>query len=267
MRMSRRQISTLRFTIIACISTFLLIGLSACLATPTPLSLMSTSTPIPPTQAPTPTIVWFPPTATFTPAPTLLITPTVVVTPQPGELVLSDDFTNPTPWTLGQTATTSIALGKSELTLALDQPGAYLYSLRKKTELDDFYLEITASPSLCKGPDEYGLLLRVSPSLDFYRFSLTCDGQVRLDKYFQGKASSPQPLTLSSSLPPGAPSSSRLGVWADGKELRFYINNEYQFTISDPSLTSGTLGVFIRSNGDNAVTVSFSDLEVYQAHE
>jgi hypothetical protein len=187
--------------------------------------------------------------------------------PLASDLLFQDDFTDPTKWTLGQTANTSIALGVDELTLALDSPGTYLYTLRQSTDMSDFYLEITASPSLCHGPDEYGLLLRVSPSLDFYRFSLTCDGQLRLDKYYHGKASSPQPLDYSGAVPPGAPSSSRLGVWASGKEMRFYVNGEYQFTVNDPTLTRGGLGAFIRSNGDNAVTVSFSDLQVYNPAE
>ena len=242
----------------------LLIGIPACLpqvASPIPVP---TLTPVPATQTATPTTVWFPATATYTPFPTLVMTPTIDVQPQYGESIFSDNFTQPTPWTLGQTASTSIALGKEELTLALDQPDGYLYSLRQGTDLSDFYLEITASPSLCKGQDEYGLLLRVSPALDFYRLSLTCDGQIRLDKFFQGKASSPQAPDYSGAVPPGAPSSSRLGIWASGKEMRFYVNGEYQFTVRDPSLPSGGLGTFIRSNGGNAVTVSFSYLEVYQ---
>jgi predicted membrane-bound spermidine synthase len=51
-------------------------------------------------------------------------------------------------------------------------------------------------------------------------------------------------------------------VWANGKEMRFYINGELQFSVKDPSLSAGSLGVFIRSAGDNAVTVSFADLVV-----
>jgi hypothetical protein len=180
-------------------------------------------------------------------------------------VIFSDDFSDPSQWALGQTSTTSIALGNHSLTLALDQPGGYLYTLRNKPTLTDFYLEVTASPSLCRDEDEYGLLLRVSPALEFYRFSLYCDGGIRLDKYVNGKASSPLPKTLSGSVPPGAPSSSRLAVWAKGKELRFYINDEYQFEIRDPTLLQGSLGFFIRSAGDNAVTISFSDLIVRKA--
>ncbi len=178
------------------------------------------------------------------------------------EILLSDDFSDPSVWSLSQTSTASIAIANHALTLALDQPTGYLYSLRKEPLLSDFYLEITASPSLCRGADEYGLLLRVSPTLEFYRFSLSCDGRVRLDKYYRGKASSPQPWALSGSVPPGAPSTSRIAVWAKGKEMRFYVNQEYQFSVKDPSLTSGNIGVFIRSAGDNAVTVSFSELLV-----
>lgn len=186
------------------------------------------------------------------------------MSPRVGEIILTDDFTEPTHWTLGRTATKSVAFGQSELTLALTQPRGYVYSLRTQPSLSDFYVEITASPSLCRGEDEYGLLLRVSPSLDFYRFSLSCDGRVRLDKYFNGQASSPQPWTMSGAVPPGAPSSSRLGVWAKGREMQFYVNTEYTFTVRDPSLTSGTLGVFARSAGDTAVTISFSDLIIHQ---
>jgi hypothetical protein len=245
----------------------LVAGLAACLPQSTlPAPTESPTLPAP-TDTPTPTIVWFPPTATFTPFPTPIITPTMDVSPLAGKLVFEENFTDPAQWILGQTASTSIALGVDELTLALDNPGAYLYTLRQGTDLADFYLEITASPSICRGPDEYGLLLRVSPAEEFYRFSLTCDGQLRLDKYYAGKASSPQPLMYSGAVPPGAPSSSRLGVWASGKELRFYVNDEYQFTVTDPSLRRGGLGLFIRSNGDNAVTISFSDLQVYDINQ
>jgi len=69
---------------------------------------------------------------------------------------------------------------------------------------------------------------------------------------------------MSGAIPPGAPSTSRLAVWAKGKEMRFYANGEYLFTVSDRSLASGNLGVFIRSAGEDDVTVSFSDLIIRQ---
>lgn len=237
-------------------------SLVACGTTPTELPPEATPSPVPPTNTPTPTVVWFPPTSTPTLFPTPIVTPTQEVSLPLGEILLSDDFDDSEMWTLSKSSQASAALGVNELSLALHQPDGYLYSLRREPVLSDFYLEVTASPNLCRGEDEYGLLLRVSPSLDFYRFSLSCNGQARLDKYFNGVASSPQPWVMSGAIPPGAPSRSRLAVWAKGKELRFFVNQEQLFTIQDPSLSSGTLGVFARSGGENDLTVSFSDLVV-----
>jgi len=51
-------------------------------------------------------------------------------------------------------------------------------------------------------------------------------------------------------------------MWAVGSELRLFLNGRYQFSISDPSYPSGTLGIFVNSSGENPVVVSFSDLEI-----
>jgi hypothetical protein len=184
--------------------------------------------------------------------------------PGVGEVVFEDGFSSSSAWQLGESAKGTVALGVNELTIALVQPRAYLSSTRSEPSFGDFYAEITTSPSLCAGVDEYGLLFRARSLGDFYRFSLSCDGQVRLDRVVGGTGGSPQPWLVSASVPRGAPSSSRLGVWAVGKELRFFINNEFQFAVSDSYHGSGLLGVFARSAGENAVTVSFSDLKVYQ---
>ena len=244
-----------------------LISLTAAACIPLePLTPLPTDTLPPSTQTPTATIVWFPPTPTITPLPTsTILAPTTQATQASrGELLFEDQFSEAKRWTTGRTGSGTITLENNELTLAVSRPGGYLSSLRSGTKLSDYYAEITASPTLCRGSDEYGLLLRTSSSGNFYRYSLTCDGQVRLDKLYQGKASSPQGLTLSGQVPRGSPSRSKLGIRTSGKDLNFYINDEFQFSVSDPSLISGGLGVFVRSNGDNPVTVNFSDLKVYQ---
>ncbi len=240
-------------------------ALCACQAIPTySPPLIPTSTPLPPTETLTPTIVWFPPTETSTLVPTQEITPTVDVRPNIGDIIFEDDFTKPALWALADSDSGSVALGQQEITLAISQPDIYLFSLRKNPSLKDFYAEITASPSLCRKEDEYGLLFRVTGALDFYRFSLSCEGAVRLDKYIGGKASSPYPKTLSGAVPPGAPSQSRIAVWASGKQMHFFVNEEYQFTINDPTIPEGSLGIFARSSKGSAITVSFSDLVVRQ---
>jgi hypothetical protein len=184
--------------------------------------------------------------------------------PSVGEIFFEDDFSSSESWLLGQSANGTVALGLNELTIAIIQPQTYLFSNRGEPVFSDFYAEITTNPNLCTGLDEYGLLFRMRSAGDFYRYSLSCDGQVRLDRVVGGSAGSPQPWLVSASVPRGAPSNSRLGIWAVGKELRFFINDEFQFSVSDPYHSSGSFGVFARSAGENAVTISFSDLKVYQ---
>lgn len=261
-QLSRRPSFQLHLLLAAvvCVLSFL----SACLPSESPVPILE-STPTPTlTFTPTATVEWFPATATPTVMPTFPITSTPDYHPNLGEIILSDDFSAPGSWTLGKTSSGNIALGVNELTIAIAEPKAYDYSLRQEPILGDFYLELTTSPMLCQGEDQYGILLRMASPGDFYRYSLSCDGRVRLDRIVQGAATSPQPWTNSGSVPPGAPITSRLGVWALGNEMRFFINDQYQFTVTDPLLQSGNLGVFARSMGETAVTVNFSDLVVRQ---
>lgn len=262
--MSKRRLLHFRifaFLLISIIS-FLLVSCSPpALILPTPTSTQA------PTETLTPTVIWFPPTPTRTPAPLLEPTATVEMRPGVGEVIFEDDFSSAGAWQLGQSANGTTALGIGELTIALIEPRAYLSSVRSEPSFGNFYAEITASPNLCAGLDEYGLLFRVRSLGDFYRFSLSCNGQVRLDRLVGGTGGSPQPWLVSASVPRGSPSSSRLGIWAVGSDLRFFINDEFQFAVSDSYHPSGLIGVFARSAGENAVTVSFSDLKVYKIEQ
>ena len=107
-------------------------------------------------------------------------------------------------------------------------------------------------------------MIRVSPSLELFRFALTCDGRARVDRYYREVASSPQPLEYFGAVPPGAPSRSLLAVWALGREMRFYANGEYLFSVRDSTLAGGSLGLYARAAGDGALTVNFSELSVYE---
>ncbi len=199
--------------------------------------------------------------------PTVVPSPTVQMRTGVGSVLLSDNFRNATFWLTGPSGQGTIALGQNELTLAVDQDKGYLFSFRNEPIFEDFYVEITASPNICTGLDEYGLLFRYNGPRDFYRFSLSCDGQARLDKVVAGLPSSPQPWLASPSVPRGAPSTSRLGVWVRGDEMQFFIDDEFQFAVQDRILHRGMIGIFARAAGETAVTVSFSDLVVYQVLE
>jgi len=240
-----------------------------CVTAPTVMQPFATSEIPTLTQAPsaTPTIVWFPPTPTYTPFPTpTLPEPTPDRQPGIGELLLEDNFTDSSLWEMPISSFSSVAPGKNEMTIAIQEEKAYVASLRKEPDLIDFYAEITANPTLCLGADEYGLLIRGSAS-GYYRFSLSCDGQVRLDRINNGKAAALQLWMPSGEVPIGSPSVSQLGVWVKGQEIRCFINGKIQFSIQDPLMTNGRLGIFARSTGGHSLTVNYSRLVVYSLHD
>lgn len=235
---------------------------SACLPTPEPV-IYSTVTPTI-TLTPSPTIDWFPATATSTPEPTREIeraTPTPAS--QTGTVLLQDRFLSNAGWTLPFTSNGRVIIGSNELTINVFEPLAYLYATRQEPNLRDFYLEATLYAGLCSGKDEYGVLFRASPPSAYYRFGITCNGQVSLDRVYGGTASSPQPWVRTASVPSGAFTSSRVGITARGDTFQVYINDEFQFEASDPMLTGGLVGFYAKSAGQTAMTISVSDFVVY----
>jgi hypothetical protein len=227
-----------------------------------PLDL--TPTPLPTdTTTPTATIVWFPPSAT----PTLLQVPTYTGTPEMspgiGMQTLSDNFPDDSPWDTAVSDNASAAISMNRLSLAV-QPGYYLSSMRRELPLSDFYAEITARPSLCRGDDNYGVIARGVGS-SFYRFVLTCNGEVRAERISGGTR-----LPIYDPVPSGdvarPPGEVRIGIWAVGEEMRLFLNDRYQFSVRDPKFPIGAFGVFVRSNGDEPVSVTFSDFEVYDVN-
>lgn len=223
---------------------------------------LSTSTQ-PSPETVTPTIIWFPASPTPTRAPANTVQPTPDQRPAIGEIELTDDFATEKNWQTLETSAGSIAYGKGDLTIAISQPRGYLASLNKEVLLTDFYLEMTISPSLCRGNDSYGLLFRAATGLDNYRLLINCSGLVRLERMIDGKPVPLRDWEPSGQVPPGSPLKLRLGVWSVRNELRFFINDFYQFNARDPVYSSGGIGVFARSGGQNALTVSFSDLVIH----
>jgi hypothetical protein len=236
-----------------------LVACSGLSPAPTP-----TITPIPDTQTPTTTIVWFPPTdtPTYFPTQTLLSTPDQM--PGLGDLLFTDTFGQPGVWSTSKSDSDSAIVTRSQLLLSISGQGPLtIVSLRSEPILSDFYTEAVASLSLCEGKDEYGMLFRAALGDNYYRFVVSCDGQTRLERMVSGSLVPLNTWLSSGDAPIAAPAEVKLGVWAAGSEMRFFLNDHLQFTFRDPSLHSGTLGFFVYVNGAAPITVSFTDLSVY----
>ena len=239
--------------------------LTACVPTgavqPSPTG---TATEMPPSTA---TIDWFPATSTPDVQPTPVPSPTPNSFSSLGDVIFEDRFSTSEGWNVSRSSRGEISIAGSEINIVINQPNSYLYAYREKPDLENFFVQIRSNLSLCSGRDEYGLLFRLTNDQNFYRYSLSCSGEVRLEKVSAGGVTTLQPWTRSASVPVGAPSKSSLEVLAQGQEMSFFVNGDLQFKAVDEELKIGSFGVFGKSTGDSAYTVSFSDLVVRSLDE
>lgn len=242
---------------------FFIVALAAVLTGSCAVLDVVNATPLPaPTTAPptlTPTIVWFPPSAT----PTLRAAstskpPTPEMRPGVGSIFLTDDFSNPLLWNTAASERGSAQVNENRLILAA-QGKTYLFSLRQNLNVGDYYAEITARPALCRDDDSYGALIRASAAA-YYRFALTCSGNALAERVSVGKREVLQQPLPSGDAPRGAPGEVRIGIWASGSKMRLFLNGRFQFGIQNSNYPSGTVGVFVNAAGDTPLVVSFSRL-------
>jgi hypothetical protein len=227
-------------------------ALDALNATPAPI--VWTETP-----QPTPTINWFPPSATPTlGALSTPIPPTPEMRPGIGPTTLTDNFSDLSLWDTAASDQASAEINDNRLNLSAESQ-VYIISLRHELTASDYYAEITARPGLCRGDDSYGLLVRAN-AMAYYRFSLSCSGTAYAERINGGTHELLQTPLPSGDVPPGAPGEVRIGVWAVGAEMRLFLNGRYQFSVSSSSYPSGTIGVFVNSAGETPAIVSFSRL-------
>jgi hypothetical protein len=223
-----------------------------------------TPSPASATEMPTRTIVWFPPTNTPSPFPTLTILSTPEQRPGLGGLLFTDSFNQPDMWDQSEVSYASATVTRNKLILSISGQGpVHIASLRKQPVLEDFYAEATVTLSLCGSKDQFGMIFRAAPGENDYRFTVRCDGQVRLERRLSGSTSPLNAWQPSGDAPGAAPADVKLGVWAVGGELRFFLNDHLQFIHRDPVLHAGTLGFFVFASGTTPITSSFSDLSVY----
>jgi hypothetical protein len=238
--------------------------LSGCL--PEGALLNETPTPTPThtgTPSPTATVVWFPPTVTYTPFPTRPLQPTPDWRPAVTDLLVEDDFDNAGLWAVSRTGVGSAAYGKGEFTLAVTAPKGMVSSLRAEPVLSAYYLEVDVFPSLCRAADAYGVLLRAETPQDFYRLVLTCGGQARIERVREGRVTPLQEWLDAGIVAPGPLVKTRLGVWHLNEEIRVFVNDNYVYTLRDRGIRTGGIGLVARAGGDSPLTVNFSRLRVW----
>lgn len=249
---------------LACIAVtmFLFSALAGC-SLPRDVIPEMTPTDVQATPIPSATIVWFPPTSTPTRQITIQPSATPDASIQYGDQVLDDQFEIQSDWTHGSFPAGNIDFGDGSINLAVASPSGTLTSLRTDTFTDDFYLEVSITANLCKREDTFGVVFWATNDRSYHRLAFNCSGLFRLEKVSNGKASALTDWSASAQAArtPGVPF--RVGLWVGGGLVRIYLNDAFQ-TSHKLSPTAGGIGFFASSNATSAVTIRFSDLQLYE---
>ncbi len=230
------------------------------------------------TSTPEPTVGTVEPTATKTvpgiPTETLLPSPTAPAGDPRAALgtpTWSDPMDNANNWPVGSDNFTSLSIADGEMTL-VGLSSTNGWKLASAPALKNFYLEADGRMVSCSGMDAWGLMFRV-PNYDKpnrgYLFGITCDGNYYL-KAWDGTM---EPGTMTQIIYPhaskaiqkGANQTNRVGVMANGENLKLYINGKMVHEIADSTFPQGYFGLFINSEKTPNLTAKINQVDYWSS--
>ena len=151
---------------------------------------------------------------------------------------------------------------EGRLSLAVNEPFTFFNVISPAPVFRDGYVEVQARAILCSEGDTYGLIFRVSPEGDHYRYTLSCRGEVRVSRISGGEEYVLIPDTPTNAILSGLLVDNRMAVLLSGEEFRFFLNGVEVFSDTDEALPAGRVGLIVRARADGQTTVSFDNFIV-----
>ncbi len=201
------------------------------------------------TRTPTQSVVKAPTRAAFT----------------PGQVVLADSFVdNKTGWSVGTVEGAGIQRAVAD--------GAYHIEILSEDmvawstagdayQVDDFVLEVDATP--LAGPDDngYGVVFRYVDRENFYYFEISSDGYYQLRSNYEDEWVHLIDWVETDAINLGK-QRNHITVVARGNQFEFQINGQTVATFEDDSFASGSFGMAVSTRDEGGVHVAFDNLEV-----
>ncbi|MCR4406279.1 MAG: zinc-ribbon domain-containing protein [Anaerolineae bacterium] len=201
-----------------------------------------------------------------TPSPTKPLPPTATPTstPLPGPLLYEEDFGDPSSgWWTSSEADYEVAYQNGEYVFNIATEDYSVWTWGGKF-FTDFVLEVEAGQ--VSGPDlnSYGVTFRFQDSDNFYRFSISGDGQYAIHRVLDGEWEELVPWTDSPAINAGA-QWNLLRVACQGSYMNFYVNNVHLADVTDTTFTGGDVGFYVStSKGAPNLQVAFDNLQVWR---
>lgn len=219
-----------------------------------------------PTMTPTVPFPTAPPTITETPAPTL--TPTPDIRQSFGPLLYTTSFDSAGGWRLGRDAFGVTSLEDGQLSVVVNQANSLRTILSPVQPVGDFYAEVSLHTALCQGDDEFGMVFRVNSLDEQYRFTVTCDGGLRLRRVLVGSSRAVLPFEqANASVMPHAPADNTLAVLARGPDFELFVNDISVIRAHDVALPVGKIGLAVSSATGGQTTITFDHFSVWSLVE
>jgi len=213
------------------------------------------------------------PAATQTPAPTTTAAPTRPVgtldaSKNPATLLGAPDwkevFANGANWPIYNDDHVEMSLKNGALEMTALYNDKWESWMLTSAELENFYLELKATPGKCAGYDRYGLLARAPNAAQAYLFGFTCDGRYSLRIWNGQNFVMLIPWTKSDAILKGPDQENVLGIWAEGSLLRLYANGKYLAEIEDETFSLGAFGVSIAAFNTPGFTTRYTEMSYWE---
>ena len=235
--------------------------------TPGELATETTTETAPNTDTPTPTETELP-TATETP----IDTPTPTSLPSDpraalGEPDFQDTFQSGDNWSLYEDDHVRFRINDGSLRMVAFNPELWDGFMLSWPDINDFYLEMTATTKSCSGLDRYGLVSRaVKTDAGYvaYLFGVSCDGRYSLRTWDGEGFTKLVDWTESEHLNTGSNQTNRIGIMMDGDNISLYANGNLIKEFQDDDYDQGKFGVFIGSANSENFTVQVDEIAYWE---
>jgi hypothetical protein len=227
------------------------------------------------TMAPSPEPVSSPtPTSTDTQTVSASPTPTLASTPFPsdprtrfGDPDFRDNFASAENWPLYEDEHVSFQVDSDQMEMTAFNSDSWDSWIISWPNLEDFYIEMTATPENCSGLDRYGMMLRAEQSAKGYigyLFGISCDGRYSLRRWDGDKFITSIEWTASDHILAGSDQANRIGLLAEGDRLGLYANGRLLEEIEDDSHSEGRIGLFVGSVNTEDFTVQVDEVAFWE---
>ncbi len=180
--------------------------------------------------------------------------------PASGEVLFSDDFSDPNSgWATGEASSGSGFYQDGRFRLRVDKPSAWLWSTAGQ-DFADSIIVVDVRVEAATGEGDVGVICRYQDGDNFYAFEVSEDGYYAIWKMENGQESYLVDWTQSPDVP--QEDHFTLGVGCVGNKLFLVVNDTVLARVEDDTFTSGDVGLIAGTFETGGLEVSFDDFEV-----